>query len=268
MYTSNALSANKTLSVFQKNHLAGLSLKNPMQRTFKLKSAACKLEGKQSQLDLKGAEAKNAARSWQRWMRKKSEWPELYWADIPMKDPKTEEVFHGQAPFLLPHEWISTSLRQKGAFDEAQPEIGSPLADEVCRACEAWQRPHWTMLPLGLHGDGVPVQGRMNQSTVDFVTVNLLGSKKFASKRVPITCLEGKYFANQLAAQAIQAVIAWSLQSLGEGKYPSARHDRSSLDKARAKHAGQCMPGKAALVQMRGDWDWKCTWYGACFSLE
>ena len=114
LYTSNALSANKTLSIFQKNHhLAGLSLENSMQNTFKLKSATCKLEGKQSQLDLKPAEAKNAARSWQRWMRKKSEWPDLYWADIPMKDPKTEEVFHGQVPFLLPHEWISTYLHQK-----------------------------------------------------------------------------------------------------------------------------------------------------------
>ena len=107
------------------------------------------------------------------------------------------------------------------------------------------------------------MQGRMNQSTVDFITVNLLGSKKFASKRVPITCLEGKYFANQLTTQAIQAVVAWGLQSLGEGKYPAARHDGSSLDKPRAKHAGQFMPGKAALVQMRGDWDWNCKWYGA-----
>ena len=95
------------------------------------------------------------------------------------------------------------------------------------------------MLPLGLHGDGVPAQGRMNQRTVEFITVNLLGSNKFASKSAPITCLEGKYFANQLTTQAIQAVIAWSLQSLGEGKCPSARHDGSSLDKAKAKHAGQ-----------------------------
>ena len=34
------------------------------------------------------------------------------------------------------------------------------------------------MVLLGLHGDGVLLQGRMNQSTVNFITVNLLRTEK------------------------------------------------------------------------------------------
>ena len=88
-----------------------------------------------------------------------------------MKNPKTKAVSNQRLPFLLPHGWVSAYLHQPNAFDEAMPEIGSPVADELCKVCEAWQRPPWTMLPLGLRGDGVPVQGRLNQSTVDFVTL-------------------------------------------------------------------------------------------------
>lgn len=37
----------------------------------------------------------------------------------------------------------------------------------------------WLLLlcPLGLHGDGVPVQGRMNQDSLDFFTINMLIQK-------------------------------------------------------------------------------------------
>ena len=119
------------------------------------------------------------------------------------------------------------------------------------------------MVPLGLHGDGVPVQGRMNQSTVDFMTVNLLASNAFQSKRVPITCVESRFVAGRETIEAVQQVIAWSLQSLGEGRYPSCRHDGGSLDKARQNMAGRPMPARAALMQLRGDWDWNCKYFGA-----
>ena len=62
--------------------------------------------------------------------------------------------------------------------------------------------------------------------------------------------------------EAVQQVIAWSLQSLGEGRYPGCRHDWGSLDKARQALAGRPMAARAALVQLRGDWDWNCKWFG------
>eukprot|EP00439_Symbiodinium_sp_Y106_P080550 s218_g19.t1 len=87
-------------------------------------------------------------------------------------------------PFLLPHEWLADYFLQPAAVEEALPAAGSPLGQERERIEAAWRklgepeegRP---MVPLGLHGDGMPVQGRMNQSTVDFMTVNLLASNAF-----------------------------------------------------------------------------------------
>ena len=117
------------------------------------------------------------------------------------------------------------------------------------------------MFPLAIHGDGVPVQGRMNQSTLDFLTFNLPGSLKKASVRIPICCLDAQYNCGAETIEAIWSIIAWSLESLGKGKhpcgYPFSPKEKTSLDKA-----GQNMPGKCALVHIRGDWDFFCKWLG------
>ena len=116
------------------------------------------------------------------------------------------------------------------------------------------------MFPLGL-------QGRMNQSTSDFFTVNLPCSTKQHAKRMLVCCFEAKWNAGPETTKAICKVTAWSIERLGHGFYPCKRHDGSdfdnSLDKARIQLAGKQMPGKAALLVMRSDWDWNSKWYGA-----
>ena len=267
LYTSNAVTASKTATVFKKAHLAGLKLNSPFDSSLKLQQPA------QGEASATASVAKNAARTWQRWMRKHSSWPELYWAAVPLKQPRTKEVVQQQVPFLLPHEWLADYFLQPGAVEEALPAQNSPLGQELQRVKEAWDikrepeegsepeqgRP---MVPLGMHGDGVPVQGRMNQSTCDFITINLPASNAFQAKRVPITCVESRFVAGAGTIEAVQQLIAWSLQSLGEGRYPGCRHDGGSLDKARQALAGRPMAARAALVQLRGDWDWNCKWFG------
>ena len=36
-----------------------------------------------------------------------NEWPGLYWAQIPLRDPKTSARKLVWVPFLLPHEWVA-----------------------------------------------------------------------------------------------------------------------------------------------------------------
>ena len=117
LYTSNAVTARKAASVFKKAHNAGLRLNTPFDKTFSLREAAeastfKPAEGSEGG-DLKPAEGKNAARTLQRWMRKNSTWPELYWATIPLKSGKTKEVKHEKMPFLLPHEWLADYFLQR-----------------------------------------------------------------------------------------------------------------------------------------------------------
>ena len=133
LYTSNAVTARKAASVFKKAHNAGLRLNTPFDKTFSLREAA-------EASTFKPAEGKNAARTLQRWMRKNSTWPELYWATIPLKSGKTKEVKHEKMPFLLPHEWLADYFLQPGSVEEALPPPGSPLGQELLRVEAAWKK--------------------------------------------------------------------------------------------------------------------------------
>ena len=156
---------------------------------------------------------------------------------------------------------------QPGAIEEAMPEPGSVQSQELARMCKAWGCPEGSTVPLGIHGDGVPVQGRMNQSTVNFFTVILLCSEKHKAKRMPVCCIDARYEAGPESIKAMSEVIRWSLSKLGEGVFAHERHDgqpfHKSLDKARKELAGVKMPAKATLIELRSDWDWNSKYYAA-----
>ena len=260
LYKKNRLSASETQDLLQKARNVGLEFKNPVKGCNRQEFEEKPEEGTETH-------NKNAARTLIRNLRKHSLWGPLYWAKVPVNNPKTKQVEECSLPFLLPHEWLADYLRQPGAFEEAMPETGTYESQELAKVCKAWKTPEGSMLPLGLHGDGVPIQGRMNQSTLDFFTMNLPCSDKQCAKRMPVCCLEAKWHAGPETTKAICKVIAWSLENLGHGFYPCKRHDGidfdKSLDKARIQLAGKPMPGKAALLVMRSDWDWNSKWYGA-----
>ena len=254
LYKKNKLSAQDTAELLQKADAAGVDFPNPIPD----KSAKAR-DGEEKR-------DTNAARTMDNWLKKNSQWGQLYWAEVPIRRRKNDnDLSQEWLPFILPHEWLADYLLQPGAWNEGMPEDGTYLAKELQKACDAWGAD--TMFPIAMHGDGVPVQGRMNQSTLDFLTINLPGSQKFCALRVPICCLDARVNAGWPTIQAICAVITWSLECLGKGVYPTARHDGTSWhkkeDASRKARDGLKMPGMAALVQMRGDWDWNCKWFQA-----
>ena len=72
---------------------------------------------------------------------------------------------------------------------DALPEAGSDRYKQLATAASAWESLAVDMCLLDLHGDGVPVQGRMNQDSLDFLTVNVPSSSHF-QLRVLFTCIE------------------------------------------------------------------------------
>ena len=64
------------------------------------------------------------------------------------------------------------------------PEEGNGLTSSLVKACESYGEPMGNIFPLDLHGDGVPVPSRMNQSSLLFWTLNLLGSKNINQLRI------------------------------------------------------------------------------------
>ena len=148
---------------------------------------------------------------------------------------------------------------------EGSPEAGTYIHRQPARATEGSP---WTMFPLGLHGDGVPIQGRMNQDSCDFLSLNLCCSEMHRKMRVPVTRVEKRFNAGGVTVEAIWSVLTWSLKNLGEGVYPHQRGDSQkwlSSEKLRAAHAqaGNTLPAKACVIQIRADWDWYQHWMGA-----
>jgi hypothetical protein len=254
LFERNKISASESMEIMKKARKCGLSFANPANKSL-------------PKAEKHGERDRNAARTVKRFMDKRKQWGNFYWACIPLWVPKKKKVEPGWLPFLLPHEWLSEYLQQPGAKEEAMPETGSYKSQKLAEMCEAWGNPAGSMVPLGLHGDGVPIQGRMNQSTLDVWCLNLPCSEQFQAERVPICCLETKYNAGPATCQAICEVIAWSLKKLGDGNFPRERHDGKSFnslkDRQRKALAGEAMPAKATLIEVRSDWDWNMKWYGA-----
>ena len=129
LYRGNKLSAQDVGSLLNKADAAGISFKNPMQNKKKASDGSEKPEK---------ARDKNAARTMDRWLRKNSQWGEIYWAQVPIrKRPKSKETIQEWLPFLLPHEWLTEYWLQPGAWAEGMPEDGSFLATELNKACES-----------------------------------------------------------------------------------------------------------------------------------
>ena len=108
LYKKNKLSAEDVSQLLQTADEAGLDFKNPIRkkRPFEPEKATEPEEGTRD---------KNAAGSMDRFLRKNHEWNDLYWAQIPMKNPKrkNDNLEEKWMPFLLPHEWLSNYLLQR-----------------------------------------------------------------------------------------------------------------------------------------------------------
>ena len=98
--------------------------------------------------------------------------PLLYWALIPMRDPKTEQNnVLTWMPFLLVHEVLAALWDVLGdALYEPSPTVEKNLKAS-CKA-NGIDFNKQVVLPLGVHGDGVPNQAH---KTIVAFTWNILG---------------------------------------------------------------------------------------------
>lgn len=247
LYACNALPGSKVANLLVKSAKAGISFQNAFAKT-KAQLAKAKLKAASERGDT------NAARTLKNWHKRKSQWGHLYWAKIPVWDRKTKQARDGWHPFLLPHEWLNVYLTTHENFMDALPEAGSARHKQLATAASAWESFTWEMTPLGLHGDGVPVQGRMNQDSLDFVTLNLPCSSH-SQLRVPFTCVEKRFNAGNPTIKAIFEILKWSLHCLAVGKNPTHRHDETEwlkLEKARKKtQALTCLQNAVSLRSER-----------------
>eukprot|EP00438_Fugacium_kawagutii_P036728 Skav212623 [mRNA] locus=scaffold173:129862:131358:- [translate_table: standard] len=193
---------------------------------------------------------------------KQNFWPDIYWAQIPLKDKATNDRIITWYPFLLPHEWMADVLAQPGALQACLPNSNSKVALAFHTLCANFGLPVQGTIPFGLHGDAVPVLGTIRKASMDFITTNL-PTFCFWQERVPFTVLQTKYIFEQETKDAIWEIFLWSATCLKNGTYPIQRHDGDPWlrsDKKRSQSAGMSLPVKGILCEVRGDWDWYNSW--------
>ena len=229
------------------------------------------LSAKESHIDFKVAEAagaqgaqdllstapgKNSKRDLLNKLLKSNEWPGLYWAKIPLCDLKTGGEKLTWVPFLLPHEWVPMYANQRSALEDLQVQ-DPELQDRLTALGQQLKTPF--LVPLGLHGDGVPIGGNMTPDSLDVFNLTLISSAKHSHVRVPFVTMQLKHMQPQATFDAIVEVLCWSLRCLASGTKPTSRHDGSpwlSSDKHRAvsPEQGASLGVQAVLAEIRADW--------------
>jgi hypothetical protein len=229
---------------------------------------------------------KNVARDLRRKLRKKSHWPQFYWAQIPIWDAKTETTSMKWHPFLLPHEWLlkfhTFGLTERSMPDEA---LHSGILEHIRQTCLELGIDPLGVIPLGFHCDGVPFGSRVfTDDSLELFSLNFPCAVK-DGLRVPFTSLQRRHLAKHITYNAVLEILKWSLNCLAMGVNPQCRHDNSPWlpsDSSRSK-MGLESHIKALLVEIRADWDalkqvfqfpqhnelagicWKCTATPATF---
>jgi hypothetical protein len=179
--------------------------------------------------------------------------PSLYFAKVPLW--QQGQMVELDFPFLLPHEVL-------GHLHTARPDLleqTRPAADSlpelralVAKVEESLGVPG--LLPVGLHGDGVPYSKRQSLEALSW---NFPGQPQW--ERILFTAVPKKHCCQcgckgKHTFDKILEVFTWSMRCCLQGAYPSARHDGQPLERERAKLANKALGSRAFLAQVRGDW--------------
>ena len=140
----------------------------------------------------------------------------------------------------------------------AHPDVAPNLAREITE-----------VVAIGMHADGVRYSADIRAGSARNLYVMswnfLAGSPEQRARRF-LFCVLAKHFLCDCGCegfhtfQAVFAVFAWSMSLLLGKASPTRRHDNSWFTAWDRKHRlrGIARLPAAALVQIRGDWEWLC----------
>ena len=211
---------------------------------------------------------RNTARSWKRRKLKHSFWPEHYYFQCRLWDPKTNTIKAEDICIDLLHEIVQT-LWDLGTEDVL---LAVPNLDRIGKDHLENMRVKLgtdKVIGIGLHGDGVPCNYDRTES-VFAISLNLPGvDGKWQNMRIPLVVLPKGRICDETMHDIFE-VIAWSLRHLLAGTWPSSRHNgepwRKGSDKRRSKRKGSLV--RAALVEVRGDWEFYSQVFGFPYHNE
>ena len=243
IYLRNKLSAKESADLIRSAHKSGAR-----------DLADCSKIGKK--------QPKNANRDLMRKCIKKATLPKPYYASIPVKDRKTGAPRRATLPFLLVHEVLFQICVAMGMAFRDCTEF--PEGSGFAKVKAKFARDHGIhedglLVPIGIHGDGVPFQKKSSLELISWNLCCIEGSERnlFGSIEKQDLCDCGCYGRHTL--DAMLEIFVWSTQALLTGKFPNKRHDSiewGRKDGDRAARSGEDLHFKGYLAQCRGDWQW------------
>jgi len=104
----------------------------------------------------------NASRDLMRKIMKGCTFPSEYWVYVPVINRETQEVEEGPLPALLPHEALAhRNENDSGLLGSWLPTPGHTIFHTAQQWCDTLGVNIREMIPIGLHGDGVPFASKM-----------------------------------------------------------------------------------------------------------
>lgn len=206
-----------------------------------------------------GRHMQNARRDLIRQFLKGTNFPAVYWTDIPLWNRDEQILQLEPFPFLLPHELFAKFLGVQGP-GHFQIGYNNPRLEELRQQyCRELQMDPERFIGLGIHGDGVAHQ---TSGSVEVFSWNFLneasGGERFLSAVVDkqYCCQCG--CSGRHTTDHIMRVLAWSFTCILNGDYPTSRDDGTAwgkFDKDRRSLKGS-LGGRGGILQIRGDWSW------------
>jgi hypothetical protein len=192
---------------------------------------------------------------------------ELYYVTVPVfAKHGHQQVTNQSVGLVLPHEMIAHIYR-RGKQEEFLAPAEAPAYWRHVRDRTAWGGQHWAdsdTIPLGLHGDEVrfTTQG---QKLLGITYNAILADRDHGN-------IEQRFlFFAMMASEIIRfetlapvwRVLNWSLECLQTGTHPTTDHEGRPFKSAvRRERAGAPIGARAALVELRGDWQWHWFHFG------
>ena len=153
-----------------------------------------------------------------------------YWAYVPILNKATQEVEEVPMPVLLPHEVLANFIENDQTLLETWAATSGQGAvfGQVYGWCAKMEVDQSKMIPLGIHGDGVPFAAKMRDS-LECISWNILTDP--AGLRILFTCFPKSATAERHTWDCLLEIFSWSMRHLLMGVWPSKRHDRQPWQK-------------------------------------
>ena len=184
---------------------------------------------------------------------------------------------------FLPHEFYPSTLHDLGSDALCLSNETLEAGQDLARLLLEWAGHRDVQFEgelkdvgiLGLHADGVQYTSTVRAGGSRSIVVGSMnivsGSEAVSHRRQPLFVIR-KARLCQCGCQGfhtiqeLMEVLAWSMRCLVSGEAPACRHDGNDFSPAelvKRMPAGTRLP-KAALLQVRGDWEW----LEQCFRLR